>query len=114
MPQKRSRPKQNRLIYGVFYQIYGVFSNRDRNEKATITSHVFKAAMKKRGGFLSYLNRHSDTRVAIKKSGKINLTPLRGARSDLSIIKGGIPPVHSKGGAQYIFSVKSIFSVTLQ
>ena len=50
------------LIYGVFYH---VFPKRDRNGKVTITSNVFKAAMTKRGGFLSYLKRHSGTRVAM-------------------------------------------------
>ena len=44
---------------------YHVFPNRDSNGKITITSDVFKCAMTKRGGFLSFLKRHSGARVAM-------------------------------------------------
>ena len=50
------------FIYGIFYH---VFPNRDSNGKITITSDVFKCAMTKRGGFLSFLKRHSGARVAM-------------------------------------------------
>ena len=50
------------FIYGIFYH---VFPNRDSNGKITITSDVFKCAMTKRVGFLSFLKRHSGSRVAM-------------------------------------------------